>query len=62
MKTIVFYSNIIETLSFGVCMEKKDVRITIDPNGNIHREVVDQAQPEVRKPRLLKRLVASLTI
>ena len=43
-------------------MEMKDVRITIDPNGNIHREVVDQTQPEVRKPRFLKRLVASLTI
>jgi hypothetical protein len=43
-------------------MENKDVRITIDPNGNIHREVVDQTQPEIRKPRLLKRIVSSLTI
>ncbi len=43
-------------------MEKVEVRITIDPSGNIHREVIDQTQPEVRKPRLLKRIVSTLTI
>jgi len=43
-------------------MDQKEVRITIDPNGNIHREVIDQTQPDVRKPRLLKRIVSTLTI
>jgi hypothetical protein len=37
-------------------MENKEVKITIDPNGNIHREVIDQSQPKVRKPRFIKRL------
>ena len=43
-------------------MENKEVRITIDLNGNIHREVINQSQPEVRKPRLLKRIVSTLNI
>lgn len=43
-------------------MENKEVKITIDPNGNIHREVIDQSQPEVRKPRFIKRLVSNLNI
>ncbi len=43
-------------------MEKQEVKITIDPNGNIHREFIDHTQPEVRKPRLLKRIVSTLTI
>jgi len=47
---------------FGGSMEKQEVKITIDPNGNIHREVIDQTQPEVRRPRLLKRLVSTLTL
>ena len=42
-------------------MEKKDVRITIDLNGNIHREVIDQTQPEVRKPKFLKRVFPTLS-
>jgi hypothetical protein len=62
LKIIVFYSRIEVRLSFGGNMDKKDVRITIDPNGNIHREVIDQTQPQIRKPRLLKRLFASLTL
>jgi hypothetical protein len=43
-------------------MENKEVRITIDLNGNIHREVIDRSQPEVRKPRLFKRIVSALNI
>jgi len=43
-------------------MEKKEVKITIDPNGNIHREVIDQTQPEIRRPRFLKRIVSNLTL
>ena len=41
-------------------MEEIEVRITIDLNGNIiHREIIARAQPEVRKPRLLKRIVSN---
>jgi hypothetical protein len=43
-------------------MEKKELKITIDANGNIRREVVDQTQPEERKPRFLKKLVSTLPI
>ncbi len=43
-------------------MEKKDLKITIDANGNIRREVVDQTQPEERKPRFLKKLVSALPL
>ena len=43
-------------------MEKKEVKITIDANGNIHREVIDQTQPEVRRPRLLRRMISTLTL
>jgi hypothetical protein len=41
-------------------MENNEIRITIDPNGNIQREVVEPIQPEVRKPGLLKRMTALL--
>jgi len=43
-------------------MEKKDLKITIDANGNIRREVVDQTQPEERKPRFLKKLTSTLPL
>ena len=43
-------------------MEKKDLKITIDANGNIRREVVNQTQPEEHKPRFLKKLVSTLPI
>jgi hypothetical protein len=43
-------------------MEEKEIRITIDLNGNIHREFVARAQPEVKKPRLLKKIVSTLNI
>jgi hypothetical protein len=46
----------------GGVMDKKDLKITIDANGNIRREIVDQTQPEERKPKFLKRLVATLPI
>lgn len=49
-------------LLHGALMEKKDVKITIDVNGNIRREVVDQTQQEERKPRFLKKLVSSLPL
>lgn len=41
-------------------MDNKEVRIKIDPNGNVHREIVDRTEPEERKPKFLKRLVTSL--
>jgi hypothetical protein len=37
-------------------MENKEVKITIDQNGNIYREDIDQSQSKVRKPRFIKRL------
>jgi len=42
-------------------MEEQDVKITIDQNGNVHREIIIRPQPEVRKPQRLKRMVSSLT-
>ena len=42
-------------------MGETEIRITIDPNGNIQREVVDRPQPKAKKPRLLKRLSSTLT-
>jgi hypothetical protein len=43
-------------------MEDKEIKIKIDPNGNIHREVVDQSETKDRKPKLFQRLVSSLPI
>jgi hypothetical protein len=43
-------------------MEKKELKISIDANGNIRREVVVQTQPEERKPRFLKKLVSTRPI
>ena len=45
----------------GGIMEEQDVKITIDQNGNVHREIIIRPQPEVRKPQRLKRMVSSLT-
>jgi hypothetical protein len=42
-------------------MGETEIRITIDPNGNIQREVVDLPRPETKKPRLLQRLSSTLT-
>ena len=42
-------------------MEETDIKITIDPNGNIRREVVERTQSEAKKPKLIKRLVSNLT-
>ncbi len=39
-------------------MENKEVRITVDMNGNVHREIIDPPKPDARKPRLLKRIAA----
>ncbi len=44
----------------GEFMGTTEIKITIDPNGNIHREVVDRPKPETRKPKFLKRLTSSL--
>ena len=41
-------------------MEDKVVKITIDANGNVHREIVDRTEPIEKKPKLLKRLVPTL--
>ena len=43
-------------------MDNKEVRIKIDPNGNVHREIIDRAQPEVRKSKFLKRIVSNFTL
>ena len=43
-------------------MEDQEIRITIDPNGNIRREVIDRPRAEAKKPRFLKRIISTLTI
>ena len=42
-------------------MENKEVKIAIDPNGNIRREVIDKPLSEGKKPKLIKRIVSTLT-
>ncbi len=41
-------------------MDNKEIKITIDPNGNIQRKVIDKSQSEVKKPKLIKRIVSAL--
>jgi len=43
-------------------MDDKMVKITIDPNGNVHREIVDRTELEDRKPKFIKKLVTSLPL
>lgn len=43
-------------------MDNKEVKIKIDPNGNVHREIVDREESKERKPRLLKKLVTTLSM
>jgi len=61
LSSVAIVLNQIDLLPGGH-MEKKDVKITIDVNGNIRREIVDQTQQEERKSRFLKKLVSSLPI
>jgi hypothetical protein len=42
-------------------MGETEIRITIDPNGNIRREAIDRPEPESKKPRFLKKLTSTLT-
>ena len=42
-------------------MENKEIKITIDPNGNIQRKVSDKTLSEVKKPKIIKRIVSALT-
>ena len=42
-------------------MENKEIKITIDPNGNIQRKVSDKPLSEVKEPNLIKRIVSTLT-
>lgn len=42
-------------------MESKEIRITIDPQGNIRREIIEHQKPEPRKPRFLKKLASALS-
>jgi hypothetical protein len=42
-------------------MENKEIKITIDPNGNIQRKVIDKPTSEVKKPNRIKRIVSTLT-
>ena len=39
-------------------MEDKEIRIKIDPNGNIQREVVDRSPPEEKKTRFLRKIIS----
>ena len=43
-------------------MDNQEIRIKIDPNGNLHREVVERSQSEAKKPKLIKRLFPSLSV
>lgn len=43
-------------------MASQELRITIDANGNIHRELVERPQNEPGKPGLLKKLLVPLKI
>jgi hypothetical protein len=54
-------SAVVFSVPKGEFMGTTEIKITIDPNGNIRREVVDRPQPETRKPKFLKRLTSSLT-
>ena len=45
----------------GETMDNKEVKIAIDPNGNIQREVIDKPLAEDKKPKLIKRIVSTLT-
>jgi hypothetical protein len=42
-------------------MGDTEIKITIDPNGNIRREAIEQPEPAAKKPRFLKKLTATLT-
>ena len=42
-------------------MGNKEIKITIDSNGNIQREVSDKPLAEVKKPKFIKRIVSALT-
>ena len=42
-------------------MENKEIKIAIDPNGNIQRKVIDKPTSEDKKPKLIKRIVSTLT-
>jgi hypothetical protein len=41
-------------------MENKEIKITIDPNGNIQRKVIVKPLSEVQKPKFIKRIVSTL--
>ncbi len=41
-------------------MGDTEIKITIDPNGNIRREAADRPEPAAKKPRFLKKLTAIL--
>lgn len=44
-------------------MEKNSVRITIDRNGQVRREIlVEQPAVEVKPPSLLKRILSAISI
>ena len=47
-------------LSGGI-MENKEIKIKIDPNGNIQRKIIDKPPSEVKKSKLIKRIISTLT-
>ena len=49
-------------MSAGGAMNQTEVKIRIDHNGNVHREVVERSQSEEKKPKIFKRLVSTLPI
>ena len=59
---IKFFENNHQFSLAGGIMEDKVIKIKIDANGNVYRELVDKTEPAEKKPRLLKRLVPTLPI
>jgi hypothetical protein len=40
-------------------MEKNAVKIKIDANGNVHREILQEPVQQPQRPRLLKRIATA---
>ena len=41
-------------------MEKNQIKIKIDANGNVHREIVEEATQPQQRPTLLRRIATAL--
>ncbi len=40
-------------------MDKNNIKIKIDANGNVHREIVEETDPQQQRPKLLKRIATA---